>query len=140
MNVCRIKSDIWKWKLSQKRTLRHFFLNIFNESDQEISFSFTAPIELVTLLNSAGLYKTALQICTKFSIPYSSVFESLTRQCVILSEQESPNAWNWLIENDLQGEFYLHFYCCFLFSQYTVNIWKLTMAISKKPKKISRKI
>lgn len=70
-----------------------------------------APVELVTLLNSAGLYKTALDLCTKFNISYTSVFESLTRQCVILSEQENPDAWNWIIENDLQGSIVCYCVC-----------------------------
>lgn len=69
-------------------------------------------MELVTLLNNAGLFKTALEICAKFSMPYTSVFEVLTKQCVLLSEQEDPNAWNWLIENDLQGnEQYDNLFC-----------------------------
>lgn len=62
----------------------------------------TTPVELVTLLNSAGLFKTALEICTTFNIPYTTVFEALTWRCVILSEEENPSAWDWLVENDLQ--------------------------------------
>ncbi|CAH1156010.1 unnamed protein product [Phaedon cochleariae] len=64
--------------------------------------SITNPTELVTLLNSAGLFKTALDICTTFDLPYNSVFDTLTKHCVLLSEEENPNSWNWLVENDLQ--------------------------------------
>lgn len=60
-------------------------------------------MELVTLLNNSGLFKTALDICTTFSLPYNNVFETLTKHCVLLTEQEHPSAWNWLVENDLQG-------------------------------------
>ncbi|KAG5881796.1 hypothetical protein JTB14_037092 [Gonioctena quinquepunctata] len=62
----------------------------------------TNAVELITLLNSAGLFKTSLEICTTFNLPYTSVFETLTKHCVNLTEQEQPNAWNWLVENDLQ--------------------------------------
>ncbi|XP_057663813.1 nuclear pore complex protein Nup160 homolog [Diorhabda carinulata] len=62
----------------------------------------TSPIELVSSLNAAGLFKTSLDICTTFELPYTSVFEVLTKHCVILSEEENPSAWNWLVENDLQ--------------------------------------
>ncbi|CAH1112722.1 unnamed protein product [Psylliodes chrysocephalus] len=62
----------------------------------------TSPVELVTLLNTSGLFKTAFDICTTFSLAYSPVFETLTKQCVLLSEEDNPNAWNWLVENDLQ--------------------------------------
>ncbi|XP_060528379.1 nuclear pore complex protein Nup160 homolog isoform X2 [Cylas formicarius] len=62
----------------------------------------TAPIELVTLLSSAGLFKTALNICKTFGLPQAPVFEALTWRCVILSEEENPVAWEWLVENDLQ--------------------------------------
>ncbi|KAJ8959900.1 hypothetical protein NQ318_011637 [Aromia moschata] len=62
----------------------------------------TTPIELVTLLNSAGLFKTALEICTNFNLSYNSVFETLTKHSVLLTEEDHPGAWNWLAENDLQ--------------------------------------
>ncbi|KAJ8920022.1 hypothetical protein NQ315_011672 [Exocentrus adspersus] len=62
----------------------------------------TSPVELVTLLNNACLFKTSLNICTTFNIPFASVFETLTKHCVLLTEQEHPSAWNWLVENDLQ--------------------------------------
>ncbi|XP_072392736.1 nuclear pore complex protein Nup160 homolog [Diabrotica undecimpunctata] len=62
----------------------------------------TTPVELVTLLNTAGLFKTALDICTTFELSYASVFEVLTKNCVSLTEEENPSAWNWLVENDLQ--------------------------------------
>nr|XP_023015169.1 nuclear pore complex protein Nup160 homolog [Leptinotarsa decemlineata] len=62
----------------------------------------TSAVELVTLLNNAGLFKTSLEICKTFNLPYSSVFETLTKHCVNLTEQDQPTAWNWLVENDLQ--------------------------------------
>ncbi|XP_018568434.1 nuclear pore complex protein Nup160 homolog isoform X2 [Anoplophora glabripennis] len=62
----------------------------------------TSPVELVTLLNNSGLFKTSLDICTTFNLPYNSIFETLTKHCILLTEQEHPSAWNWLVENDLQ--------------------------------------
>ncbi|KAJ8978443.1 hypothetical protein NQ317_017646 [Molorchus minor] len=62
----------------------------------------TTPAELVTLLNSAGLFKASLELCTTFNLPYNSIFDTLTKHCILLTEEEHPNAWNWLVENDLQ--------------------------------------
>lgn len=59
--------------------------------------------ELVTLLTSCGLFKAALHLCSTFNKSLVSVFVGLTWRCVMLSEEEDPNAWNWLVENDLQG-------------------------------------
>ncbi|CAH0554990.1 unnamed protein product [Brassicogethes aeneus] len=66
------------------------------------SLNITTPHELVSLLNNAGLFKTALKICINFKVPYESVFDTLTKHCVLLTEQDHPNAWDWLVENDLQ--------------------------------------
>lgn len=68
------------------------------------SLNITSPIELVTVLNSVGLFKTALEICTVFDLKnyYANIFESLTKYCILLMEEEIPNVWEWLIENDLQ--------------------------------------
>lgn len=65
--------------------------------------SVLAPNELVLLLNKAGLFKIALKICTVFNLSYEPVFETLAKHCVLITEQEHPNAWEWLMENDLQG-------------------------------------
>ncbi|KAH1005345.1 hypothetical protein HUJ04_006346 [Dendroctonus ponderosae] len=62
----------------------------------------TAPEDLVTLLNSVGHFKSALEICSTFNLPYGSVFEALTWRCVSLSEDPHNDAWSWLLENDLQ--------------------------------------
>ncbi|XP_030768263.1 nuclear pore complex protein Nup160 homolog isoform X2 [Sitophilus oryzae] len=70
--------------------------------DSSIPSNVNTPVELVTLLNSAGLFKTALEICTTYNLGYATVFESLTLKCIMLSEEENPNAWDWLVENDLQ--------------------------------------
>ncbi|XP_076265249.1 nuclear pore complex protein Nup160 [Rhynchophorus ferrugineus] len=70
--------------------------------DSSTPSNVTSPLELVTLLNSAGLFKTALEICTTFDLPYLSVFETLSWRCIVLSEEENSNAWDWLVENDLQ--------------------------------------
>lgn len=68
------------------------------------SFNIANAIELVTVLNSAGLFKTALEVCSLFELNsyYENVFECLTKFCVLLMEEEIPNVWDWLIENDLQ--------------------------------------
>ncbi|KAK0176406.1 hypothetical protein PV328_000545 [Microctonus aethiopoides] len=59
------------------------------------------PSELIAILSSVGLYTTALQLCDKFNVGKSSVLESLTSQCLRLSENEDSNAWDWLIQNDV---------------------------------------
>lgn len=59
------------------------------------------PSELVIILSTIGLYTTALHLCDEFKINKSSVFESLTSQCVRLSRREDSNAWDWLIQNDI---------------------------------------
>ncbi|XP_050293240.1 nuclear pore complex protein Nup160 homolog [Anthonomus grandis grandis] len=70
--------------------------------DPGMSSNVIAPDELVTLLNCAGLYKTALEVCSTYAVSFVPVFESLTLRCIALSEDENPDAWNWLVENDLQ--------------------------------------
>ncbi|XP_034185245.1 nuclear pore complex protein Nup160 [Osmia lignaria lignaria] len=59
------------------------------------------PSELVIILSTIGLYTTALHLCDEFKINKSSVFESLTSQCIRLSRREDSNAWDWLIQNDI---------------------------------------
>lgn len=64
---------------------------------------FTEPSELIITLCSTGLYTTALHLCDEFKINKASVLESLTSQCIKLSQREDPNAWDWLIQNDIFG-------------------------------------
>ena len=59
------------------------------------------PSELILILSTIGLYTTALHLCDEFKVNKSSVFESLTSQCIRLSRREDPNAWDWLIQNDI---------------------------------------
>ncbi|XP_032683313.1 nuclear pore complex protein Nup160 homolog [Odontomachus brunneus] len=61
----------------------------------------TEPSELIVTLCSTGLYTTALHLCDEFKISKTSVLESLTSQCIKLSQREDPNAWDWLIQNDI---------------------------------------
>ncbi|EFN74716.1 Nuclear pore complex protein Nup160-like protein [Camponotus floridanus] len=61
----------------------------------------TEPSELIITLCSTGLYTTALHLCDEFKISKASVLESLTSQCIKLSQREDPNAWDWLIQNDI---------------------------------------
>jgi len=68
---------------------------------QTLTNNLTSPAELVCLLASVGIFKYALSLCDVFGLPYDFVFETHTKQCILLSETEDPNAWNWLIENDL---------------------------------------
>ncbi|CAK9826764.1 Nuclear pore complex protein Nup160 homolog [Anthophora retusa] len=63
--------------------------------------SHAGPSELIIILSTIGLYTTALHLCDEFKINKSSVLESLTTQCVRLSRREDPNAWDWLIQNDI---------------------------------------
>lgn len=59
------------------------------------------PEELIAILSSVGLYVTALHLCEQFRIGKGSVLESLASQCVRLSQQDDPKAWDWLILNDV---------------------------------------
>jgi len=59
--------------------------------------------ELIVTLCSIGLYATALHLCDVFKISKASVLKSLTSQCIKLSQREDPNAWDWLIQNDIFG-------------------------------------
>ncbi|OAD58553.1 hypothetical protein WN48_10964 [Eufriesea mexicana] len=63
--------------------------------------SHAGPSELVIILPTIGLYTTALHLCDEFKINKSSVLESLTSQCIRLSRGGDPNAWDWLIQNDI---------------------------------------
>ncbi|XP_017877657.1 nuclear pore complex protein Nup160 homolog [Ceratina calcarata] len=63
--------------------------------------SHAGPSELVIILPTIGLFTTALHLCDQFKISKSSVLESLTAQCIRLSRGEDPNAWDWLIQNDI---------------------------------------
>lgn len=59
------------------------------------------PAEIIAVLTSVGLYTTALQICDEFKISKCSILEGLTSQCLRLTKQEDPNAWDWLIQNQV---------------------------------------
>ncbi|KAF3422683.1 hypothetical protein E2986_06785 [Frieseomelitta varia] len=63
--------------------------------------SHAGPSELIIILPTIGLYTTALHLCDEFKVNKSSVLESLTSQCIRLSRGEDPNAWDWLIQNDI---------------------------------------
>lgn len=56
-------------------------------------------------MSSVGIFKYALILCKSFGLSYDIVFQALAKQCILLSDSEDPNAWNWLIENDLHGLF-----------------------------------
>ncbi|KAF7387510.1 hypothetical protein HZH68_013187 [Vespula germanica] len=60
-----------------------------------------SPSELNVILSSIGLYTTALHLCDVFNLPKNSIFESLTSQCIRLSQHEDPKAWDWLVQNDI---------------------------------------
>lgn len=66
---------------------------------------FLGPSELNVILSSIGLYTTALHLCDVFNLPKNSIFESLTSQCVRLSQHEDPKAWDWLVQNDIFGKY-----------------------------------
>ncbi|XP_050491820.1 nuclear pore complex protein Nup160 homolog isoform X1 [Bombus huntii] len=63
--------------------------------------SHAGPSELIIILPTIGLYTTALHLCDEFNVNKSSVLESLASQCIRLSRGEDPNAWDWLIQNDI---------------------------------------
>ncbi|CAL7942667.1 unnamed protein product [Xylocopa violacea] len=63
--------------------------------------SHAGPSELIIILPTIGLYTTALHLCDEFKVSKCSVLESLTSQCTRLSRVEDPNAWDWLIQNDI---------------------------------------
>ncbi|XP_070567013.1 nuclear pore complex protein Nup160-like [Ptychodera flava] len=94
-----------------------------------ITGPFLSAPETVSLLVQAGLFDTAISICSKFKLPYTAVFESLTSRCIkddkyqmfiflsnfqnslrirlevfiILKLSSSGNdsdAWTWLSAND----------------------------------------
>ncbi|XP_017773941.1 PREDICTED: nuclear pore complex protein Nup160 homolog [Nicrophorus vespilloides] len=67
----------------------------------------TTPSELVMFLASSGIYKTSFKVCVAYEIPFDIIFEMLTHQCVLLTESEDNEAWNWLIENDLHDFDYI---------------------------------
>lgn len=62
---------------------------------------FLAPSEIIMYLTTVGLFKSALSLCMQFNLPYDVIFETLARQCILLTEYEDLYAWNWLNENDL---------------------------------------
>ncbi|XP_008559870.1 nuclear pore complex protein Nup160 homolog [Microplitis demolitor] len=57
--------------------------------------------ELIVILSSVGLYTVALNLCDKFNIGKAPVLENLAAQSLRLSEHEDPNAWDWLVLNDV---------------------------------------
>ena len=64
----------------------------------------TAAEELVVFLSNTKLFKPALSLCTSFSLSYKVVFHLLTHECILLMENDNLEAWNWLVENDIQGK------------------------------------
>lgn len=70
------------------------------------------PSELIAILSSVGLYTTALHLCDQFNLPKSPVLENLASHSLRLSQQEDPNAWDWLIQNDVFGKnTFSQFFC-----------------------------
>uniref|UniRef100_A0A1B0B1N7 Uncharacterized protein n=1 Tax=Glossina palpalis gambiensis TaxID=67801 RepID=A0A1B0B1N7_9MUSC len=65
------------------------------------TFLHTGPTELTMILCSCGLYTAALKFAKGFSISLLSIFESLTGACVRSSDENSNDAWTWLLENNL---------------------------------------
>lgn len=61
------------------------------------------PSELIAILSSVGLYTTALHLCNRFNVPKSPVLENLASHSLRLSQHEDPNAWDWLIQNEVSG-------------------------------------
>lgn len=89
---------------------------------------FSELSDLIVTLCSTGLYATALHLCDEFKVSKASVLKSLTSQCIKLSQREDPNAWDWLIQNDIFGmHSYYNFYKMWndIFSKglVTVNIF-----------------
>lgn len=78
---------------------------------QQTKSYISEPSELIVTLCSIGLYTMALNLCDEFKISKTSVLESLTSQCVKLSQREDPNAWDWLTQNDIFG-MYNHLRFC----------------------------
>ncbi|KAL3269609.1 hypothetical protein HHI36_008672 [Cryptolaemus montrouzieri] len=68
------------------------------------NFAITNPNELLVALVSCGLYQVALKLCKSLDLRYDLVFDHLTGQCILLTEDENPDVhrWKWLIKNDTQ--------------------------------------
>lgn len=87
------------------------FIIIKKDYSEKIYLYITELSELIVTLCSTGLYATALHLCDEFKISKASVLKSLTSQCIKLSQREDPNAWDWLIQNDIFGTYsYYNFY------------------------------
>lgn len=82
-------------------------LKLAKFNKRAVTNSLTSPVELITYLSCAGIFKYALHLCSVFELPYESVFEIFTQQCLHLQDDEDPEAWNWLTENDLYGKYIL---------------------------------
>ncbi|XP_045475134.1 nuclear pore complex protein Nup160 homolog [Harmonia axyridis] len=68
------------------------------------NFAVTNPSELLVALVSCGLYQVGLNLCKSLDLPYDLVFDHLTGQCIVLTEDENTDIhhWNWIIKNDTQ--------------------------------------
>ncbi|KAK9890753.1 hypothetical protein WA026_012101 [Henosepilachna vigintioctopunctata] len=68
------------------------------------NLSVVNPAELLVALISCGLYQVALNLCKSLDLPYELVFEHLTGQCIVITEDANPDVhhWKWLIKNDTQ--------------------------------------
>lgn len=67
---------------------------------------FAGPDELIAMLSNNGLFMDALKLCDRFNISKCYALENLALQCVRISQHEDPHAWNWLLLNDVSGEFH----------------------------------
>lgn len=76
-------------------------LGRYNPSIYE-NLAVTTAGELVVALISSGLYRVALDVCKTFDLSPEPVFEAITAQCILLTEDENPecNNWEWLLKND----------------------------------------
>lgn len=63
------------------------------------------PEELSCLLVSTGLYTSALKLHRGHTFSVLPIFEGLATACVTATEEKDVDAWGWLQNNDLAGEY-----------------------------------
>lgn len=82
-----------------------FFFTNFRDSRLILIFTVTNPSELLVALVSCGLYQVGLNVCKSLDLSYDLVFDHLTGQCIVLTEDDNPDVqhWDWIIRNDTQG-------------------------------------
>lgn len=103
-SICKIKKQVEVLELSDIKKEYHVVdarLKISKINSELHVVAHAGPSELIIILSTIGLYTTALHLCDEFKLNKSSVLESLTSQCIRLSRREDPNAWDWLIQNDI---------------------------------------